>query len=298
MIYVCCAALMLSSCGTYTGQGAYTGATLGTILGSAIGGISDGPRGSDWGTLVGMIGGAVVGGAIGNAADQQKQRDMEEYQKDRAERMQRRQQQRQNQYPQGQYQNQQDADGVYGNGNMQRQNHKIDVKTVQPNDTVNPSGFDPNNSADDRIYDFGSSDYTGDYSAQQPEVNYPTSTASGNLTYSPSLEVRNARFVDDNQDGKLNAGEVSKIIFEVRNTGNNVATDVVPTVVEMTGNSHIYVSPSIHIEQIGPGRGIRYTAMVKADSRLRRGTAKFCVSVLQGDRTISKITEFNIPTSK
>ena len=34
------AALLLSSCGTYTGEGAYAGGTLGAILGSAIGGIS------------------------------------------------------------------------------------------------------------------------------------------------------------------------------------------------------------------------------------------------------------------
>lgn len=39
-----CAAMALSSCGTYTGSGAATGATFGTILGSAIGGITGAPR--------------------------------------------------------------------------------------------------------------------------------------------------------------------------------------------------------------------------------------------------------------
>ena len=61
--------LLLSSCGTYTGSGAYTGSGLGAILGSAIGGLSDGPRGSDIDTIIGMVGGAVIGGAIGNQAD-------------------------------------------------------------------------------------------------------------------------------------------------------------------------------------------------------------------------------------
>ena len=59
------AAILLASCGTYTGQGAYTGASFGSILGSAIGGISNGPRGSDMGTIVGMAGGAIIGGVIG-----------------------------------------------------------------------------------------------------------------------------------------------------------------------------------------------------------------------------------------
>lgn len=62
--------VVLSSCGTYTGTGAYAGATLGGIFGSAIGGINGGPRGSDVGTLVGMVGGAAVGAAIGSAADE------------------------------------------------------------------------------------------------------------------------------------------------------------------------------------------------------------------------------------
>ena len=56
-------ALLMSSCGTYTAEGAYVGAQFGTILGSAVGGISGGWRGSDIGAIVGMAGGAVVGAA-------------------------------------------------------------------------------------------------------------------------------------------------------------------------------------------------------------------------------------------
>ncbi|MBR1548445.1 MAG: hypothetical protein IJ637_06945 [Prevotella sp.] len=66
-------ALLLGSCGTYTGQGAYMGASLGGMLGSAIGGYSGGWRGSDMGTIVGMAGGAVVGAAVGSAEDRKAQ---------------------------------------------------------------------------------------------------------------------------------------------------------------------------------------------------------------------------------
>lgn len=69
-VFVACSSLLLSSCDTYTGSGAYAGATFGSILGSAIGGLSGGPRGSDMGTIIGMAGGAAVGAAIGSQADQ------------------------------------------------------------------------------------------------------------------------------------------------------------------------------------------------------------------------------------
>lgn len=70
MVFAVAATVLLSSCDTYTGTGAYTGATLGSILGSAIGGIAGGPRGSDYGTVVGMAVGAAVGGSVGAQADE------------------------------------------------------------------------------------------------------------------------------------------------------------------------------------------------------------------------------------
>ena len=57
MMALTASAVLLSSCGTYTGQGAFAGATFGSVLGSAIGGISGGWRGHDIGTVVGMAGG-------------------------------------------------------------------------------------------------------------------------------------------------------------------------------------------------------------------------------------------------
>lgn len=78
--------MLLSSCSTYTGQGAYTGATLGSILGSAIGGISGGWHGSHVGEIVGMAGGAAVGAAIGSAADRKEAERYEAYRRQRDQR--------------------------------------------------------------------------------------------------------------------------------------------------------------------------------------------------------------------
>lgn len=271
------ALLLLGSCDTYTGTGAYMGSTLGSIFGSAIGGIAGGPHGSDVGTIVGMVGGAVAGAAIGQATDQkqqaQREADIADMRARRAERQARRQ---------GSYGN----DNTYGHGN----NYGYDNQG------------DANNGGDDRIYDFKGSDYSGNYSAKQPDVNMPMQSSvdnlAENLKYTPDIEIKNARFVDDNQDGKIERGELSKVIFEVYNRGNHTLYDVVPTVVEATGNRHIMISPNMHVESIQPGKGIRYTALVKADNRLKDGNAQFCVSVVQGNKKISKVCEFDIPTAR
>ena len=59
--------VLLSSCSSYTSNGAIAGG----MIGSAIGGIAGGYRGSD----VGMLVGAVTGAAIGAAAEEQERKE-------------------------------------------------------------------------------------------------------------------------------------------------------------------------------------------------------------------------------
>lgn len=264
ILLMLCSSLVMSSCDTYTGSGAYAGGSIGSILGSAIGGLSGGPRGSDMGTIIGMAGGAVVGAVIGSQADQAQADREAAYQQDRVERR---------------------SGSDYSNTPV----------------TDNPEIFDSNNGGDDRLYDFKGKDYTGDYSAQQPTTSMPSATVEelgARFSYSPTLEIVNARFVDDNEDNCLNRNETCKVIFEIFNRGHKPVYDVVPTVVETTGNKHIFISPSIHVEKISPGSGVRYTAMVKADRKLKDGMARFCVSVIHEGKSISKVNEFNIPTKR
>ncbi len=266
--------LLVSSCGTYAGQGAYAGATFGSILGSAIGGISDGPRGHDAGTIIGMAGGAVLGGIIGNAADQQRQRTYD--------------------------------DDIYTNRRSQRtqrQSTAIQPSTTNSQNNTNyGSGFDENNGGDDRIEFSTGNDTNNQYSAK-PEQVYPGSSSVENIaegiTYTPSIEIRNARFIDADGDNQISRNEVCQVVFEVYNKGSQTIYDIQPMVVEATGNSHIYISPGVHVEKIAPGKGIRYTAMIKADNRIKDGNVKICLSVIEGNNhKISKVNEFNIPTHK
>lgn len=260
MVWAVGATLLLSSCSSNTGAGAYTGAQFGSILGSAIGGISGGPRGSDVGTIIGMAGGAMIGGAIGNAADQKARGEMEEHREAVKQRRAQRNQRMQ-----------QDDGYQYSN-----------------------SGFDSTNSGDDRIDFDGSDATTGNYEYKQP-----SSPADNVYTHSaPTVEIRNARFIDADGNDMISCGEICKVVFEVYNNGLQPIYNVVPTVAEMTGNKHIYISQPVCVEKIGAYKGVRYTAMVKADNRLKNGSIKLCCSVLQNGETISKVTEFNVETRK
>ena len=275
IITIMAATVLLTSCGTWAGEGAGTGAYFGSILGSAIGGITGGPHGSDVGTIIGMAGGAIAGAAIGQASeDRQKEKDMAQYQAEKARL----------------------AANREARKSQQSQTYSYEQGAISD------SGFDANMAGDDRLYDFDGADYNGNYSAQQPTTTTPSSSYSeinGNrYDYSSDIEIRNARFVDNDKDGVIMRGEVCKIIFEVYNRGSQTLYDVQPTVMEVSGNKHIRLSQNMHVESLAPGKGIRYTAIALADNRLKDGVARFNVTVLQGGHSISQVCEFNIPTRK
>lgn len=160
LIIIMIAALAVSSCGTYTGTGAYAGASLGGLIGSTIGCISGGHRGSDLGRLVGMAGGAAVGAAIGAAADQNRDNERAAYNQGRAD--ERRAQSRvwrsgskrpsnssyirQN----SEYLKARRGDDVYYNGG----NGTLHIGSGNNGNSVryeNDGGYDATNSGDDRI---------------------------------------------------------------------------------------------------------------------------------------------------
>ena len=252
MVLALCAAFLLSGCGSYTATGAYTGSTLGSILGSAIGGLSGGPRGSDWGQIIGMAGGAVVGGAIGNAADQAQERKLERYH----ERVLQKNDQK-----------------YYGNRDGQYYNDNRDDR--------DDSGFDPSGHADDRIdLDIAA---PKDNTYHVPSTTAPATAKVRSVSPSEAIQISNIRFVDD--DLTLRSNEQSKIVFELRNVSDKSVYHVQPVVVETSGNKHIMVSPGIEVESIAPGSGIKYTAAVVTDKKLKEGTATFEISVTHDKQT-------------
>lgn len=253
LIALTASVLMMSSCGTYTGEGAYVGGSFGSILGSAIGGIAGGWRGSDIGTVVGMAGGAAIGAAIGSAADKKQAEEIEQYKRERSQRQ----------------------------GGFDRTRGYGDDIVMAP--SADNSGFDSTNSGDDRI----------DFDGAGPRTEVP---AAADHT---ALEIRNIRVQDADRDGVLRAGEECRISFEVMNRSDKVVYDVQPLVSEVTGNKRIHISPNLHVESIAPRSGIRYTASLLADKRLKDGTAIVRVGVAQGrQQHVAQMQEITVKTSR
>ena len=87
--------------------------------------------------------------------------------------------------------------------------------------------------------------------------------------------------------------------FEMMNRSSAVIYDVLPMVVETSGNKHVHISPSILVESIMPGKGVKYTATIRGDKKLKDGQAVIRVAVRQGKNDItSQIKEFSVVTRR
>lgn len=271
LVLMLCGVLVLSSCGTATGTGAYVGGSFGHVIGSAIGGISGGWRGEHWGSLVGTVGGAVAGAAIGAAVDNSQRQKYERAEEARRQRVER----------------------------QQQENARRDTSYQ-----YDESGYDPQGRGDDRIT-FDDADPTRSQyniaTAQTMEPSEVNISAFGGYSVqeTPTIEIRNARVADANQDWVLTRNEECRVSFEIMNNSDHPIRNVQPAVVETTGNKHVYISPNLNIESIRPHRGVRYTATILADGRLKDGEVKIRIAVSQNNKTIvSQMQELTIPTRK
>ena len=273
------AALLVSSCTTGAGAGAYAGSSLGSVLGSAIGGIVGGPHGSDVGTIFGMAGGAIVGGALGDAAEKAQHRSAQQY-----------------------------DDDTYASGNSRSYSNGGN-STNYVGDDFDPSQMvDNSNSGDDRI-DFGAPSSSG---ANAPMANAPMSNAPSSQSVDASrveqiyanaksdgkLTIRNVRFADSNGDGMLSGDEIGRVSFEIYNETAAPIYNFDPSVVEAEANKRIYISPSVRVENIMPGQGLRYTATVKADRRIKDGEIRLLVSAQKEGKPISYVTVVKVATQR
>ena len=289
------AALLVSSCTTGAGAGAYAGSSLGSVLGSAIGGIVGGPHGSDVGTIFGMAGGAVVGGALGDAAEKKQAQEQHEVLSRRNQRIQREKAQRRSA--------QQYDDDTYASGNSANYSNGGNSGNYVGDDFDPSQMVDNSNSGDDRI-DFGAPSSSGanatmgnapssqSVDASRVEQIYGKAKSDGKLT------IRNVRFADSNGDGMLSGDEIGRVSFEIYNETDAPIYNFDPSVVEAEANKRIYISPSVRVENIMPGQGLRYTATVKADRRIKDGEIRLLVSAQKEGKPISYVTVVKVATQR
>ena len=278
-VMIMSAALVASSCTTGAGTGAYAGSSLGSVLGSAIGGIAGGPRGSDIGTIFGMAGGAVVGAAVGDAATKQHHQDQDD-----------------TYMPSSNNNNRPVYEQPYSNSQPSYSSNQQPVDDIDPTQMV-----DTTNSGDDRI------DFDANSSSTLPNNNPDTSVSmdasrveqiygAKKAAESGKITIKNVRFVETAEHNVLHGGEVGKVKFEMYNETQAPIYNFMPTVVEADGNKRIYISPSVRVENIMPGQGLRYTATVKADKRIKDGEIRLLVSAQRDGKPISYVTVVKVAT--
>lgn len=278
-VMIMSAALVASSCTTGAGTGAYAGSQLGSVLGSAIGGIAGGPRGSDIGTIFGMAGGAVVGAAVGDATTKQHHQDQDD-----------------TYMPSSNNNNKPVYEQPYSNNQPSYSSNQLPVDDIDPTQMV-----DTTNSGDDRI------DFDVNSSSTLPNNNPDTSVSmdagkveqiygANKAAESGKITIKNVRFVETAEHNVLYGGEVGKVMFEMYNETQAPIYNFMPTVVEADGNKRIYISPSVRVENIMPGQGLRYTATVKADKRIKDGEIRLLVSAQRDGKPISYVTVVKVAT--
>lgn len=125
-----------------------------------------------------------------------------------------------------------------------------------------------------------------------------TNVPSGSYNAVSGLQITNIRFIDDNRNQAIDAGESCKIIFEIVNAGDVAAYNIVPVVEETSGMKHLQISSSAQVAYMNKDDRIRYTAVINAGKRLKSGEAVFRVYTSESNGAVSDIHEFSIPTHK
>lgn len=122
-------------------------------------------------------------------------------------------------------------------------------------------------------------------------VNEPTTSAS-------PLQLRNLRFIGENGNQTIDRGETCQVVFELANSTGRTINNVVPYIHELNGNEHLVISPSTRIESIANGDAIRYTATIRADNKLKEGTAVFRIAVSTEEEEFVTLRDFSIGLGK
>lgn len=105
---------------------------------------------------------------------------------------------------------------------------------------------------------------------RQPDTHAPERIPANEAM--EEVRIHNIRFIDEGRDQTVNAGEDCKIVFDIVNEGNQTAFNVIPSVTEESGMKHVYLSPSVMVDEIGAGEGVKYTAHLSAGRKLKNGT--------------------------
>jgi hypothetical protein len=136
----------------------------------------------------------------------------------------------------------------------------------------------------------------GNYRSSDYYNGYDNGDYRQNNSYSPyaDISIDNIRLVETNNNNCIDAEEHAKLIFEIRNHGNDYVYDIAP-VITVSGTKQIFLSPTAIVSELGPGRAVRYQAEVVATRKLKTGIADFSIGFSNGDQLYT-VSSFQIRT--
>lgn len=143
-----------------------------------------------------------------------------------------------------------------------------------------PKTDDGNYRSSDYYYEYGVDDYRQNNSCS-PYAN---------------IEIVDLRFVDENDNRALDAGEHAKLVFIMRNTGRDYVYDIAP-VITVSGTKEIYLSPTAIVKELAPGKAVRYQSEIIATKKLKRGSVDFSIGFSNGDKLYT-MRSFQLRTNK
>ena len=138
----------------------------------------------------------------------------------------------------------------------------------------------------------------GNYRSSVYYYDYGTDDYRENNYYSPfaSIEIEELRFVDENNNRALDAGEHARLVFIIRNMGRDYVYDIAP-VITVSGTKEIYLSPTAIVKELGPGKAVRYQSEIVATKKLKNGNADFSIGLSDGDKLYT-LRSFQMRTNK
>ena len=114
------------------------------------------------------------------------------------------------------------------------------------------------------------------------------------------LKIQNVSFRNEygKQTSSLHRDEECTLYFELKNVSRGELYAVEPAIYEASNNQQIAFSPSTCVEYVGAGQVIRYSAVVKGLSRLKKGTAQLVISASVDGSDFVDLTQLTVTTLK
>ena len=138
----------------------------------------------------------------------------------------------------------------------------------------------------------------GNYRSSDYYYDYDMDDYRENDIYSPfaNIVIEELRFVDENNNGALDAQEHAKLVFIMRNTGRDYVYDIAP-VITVSGTKEVFLSPTAIVKELAPGKAVRYQSEVIATKKLKNGAADFSIGLSDGGRLYT-MRSFQLRTNR